>query len=134
MTNRFVLDACALAEFLGSQNCDPALYKRIRTGVIFAPAIIDLETLNTIHKWVRRGSMTVETADGFAENVRDIPIARSGHQPLLPRIWQLRHSITTYDAAYVALAEELDIPLVTCDAKLGGANSHHAKIEVYPTS
>ncbi len=48
------------------------------------------------------------------------------------RAWQLRHAITAYDALYVALDERLDIPLVTCDAKLARSNGHTAKIELYP--
>jgi predicted nucleic acid-binding protein len=50
---------------------------------------------------------------------------------LLPRIWELRHNVTAYDAAYVALAEILAVPLVTCDARLAAAPRHAAKIEVF---
>jgi len=42
--------------------------------------------------------------------------------PLLERMWELRSNITAYDAAYVALAERLDSPLITCDAKLTTAS------------
>lgn len=60
------------------------------------------------------------------------PIARSSHRPLTARAWQLRHAISAYDALYVALAETLGVPLVTCDAKLAGSNGHRAEIELYP--
>ena len=53
---------------------------------------------------------------------------------MIQRIWELRHSITPYDAAYVALAERLRVPPVTCDAKLAGSNGHNARIELYPRS
>ncbi|MCP2238704.1 type II toxin-antitoxin system VapC family toxin [Prauserella halophila] len=59
---------------------------------------------------------------------------RSPHRGLIPRVWELRHSITPYDAAYVALAEQLDIPLLTTDARLAGSNGHSAEIELYPVS
>jgi predicted nucleic acid-binding protein len=42
--------------------------------------------------------------------------------PLLDRMWQLRSNVTPYDAAYIALAERLGGPLITCDAKLAGAS------------
>jgi predicted nucleic acid-binding protein len=50
---------------------------------------------------------------------------------LLPRIWELRHNVTAYDAAYLALAETLAAPLVTCDGRLGSAPRHTAKVEVF---
>jgi predicted nucleic acid-binding protein len=49
---------------------------------------------------------------------------------LLPRIWELRHKVTAYDAVYLALAETLVAPLVTCDARLASAPRHAAKVEV----
>lgn len=49
---------------------------------------------------------------------------------LLPRIWELRHNVTAYDAAYLALAEAIDAPLVTCDARLAASTGHEVTIEV----
>jgi predicted nucleic acid-binding protein len=104
------------------------------TGAPAAPEIIDLEFLQTLRRHVRLETMTLETADSAARLLPDVPLARSSHRSLLRRVWELRHSITAYDAAYVALAEELQIPLVTCDSKLAGSNSHKAEIELYPAS
>ncbi len=66
--------------------------------------------------------------------LQEAPIVRVSHRPLLRRAWELRHAISAYDALYVALAELLDVPLITCDAKLGGSNGHQARVEVYPAS
>lgn len=52
---------------------------------------------------------------------QDLALERSPHEPLLPRMWELRRNATAYDAAYLALAEALGAPLVTCDARLVGA-------------
>jgi predicted nucleic acid-binding protein len=41
--------------------------------------------------------------------------------PLLQRRWDLRADVTAYDAAYVALAEQLAAPVLTCDGKLAAA-------------
>ena len=60
----------------------------------------------------------------------DLPVARYRHLPLLPRIWELRHNLTAYDAAYVALAEALRAPLVTRDSKLAASSGHGAVIEL----
>jgi predicted nucleic acid-binding protein len=55
---------------------------------------------------------------------------RYGHEPLLPRIWELRDNLTAYDAAYVALAEGLRAPLITCDKRLANTTGIRASIEL----
>lgn len=57
-------------------------------------------------------------------------IERSPHYDFLLRIWDLRDSVTAYDAAYVTLAEALETPLLTCDGKLARSHGHRAKIEL----
>jgi predicted nucleic acid-binding protein len=60
----------------------------------------------------------------------DLPLRRYPHDFLLPRIWDLRNNLTAYDAAYVALAEALDAPLLTRDRRLAAAAGHRAQIEL----
>jgi predicted nucleic acid-binding protein len=59
-----------------------------------------------------------------------LAVERHAHQDLMPRIWQLRELLTAYDGAYIALAEALDAPLLTCDAKLGRSHGHRAALEI----
>ncbi len=97
---------------------------------LHAPALIDLEVTQVLRRYVARGDMTETQARNAIELMIVFPIDRYGHQPLLRRIWTLRDNLTAYDAAYVALAEALDAPLVTCDAKLAGAAGIRARVEV----
>jgi len=60
----------------------------------------------------------------------NLPLQRHPHDWLLPRVWELRHNLTAYDAVYVALAEALGAPLVTRDARLAAAPGHSARIEM----
>lgn len=62
--------------------------------------------------------------------VLDLPLFRYPHDVLLLRIWERRDNMTAYDGAYVALAEALGAPLVTCDGKIAEARGHHARVEV----
>jgi predicted nucleic acid-binding protein len=64
------------------------------------------------------------------DDLRSLPIRRVPHPPLLERCWELRANLTTYDAAYVALAELIDAPLVTLDARLAEAPGPTCPIEV----
>ena len=63
-------------------------------------------------------------------DLADMPIRRYPHDILLTRVWDLRHSLTAYDAVYVALAEALDAPLITRDRRLAGAAGHGVEIEL----
>ena len=60
----------------------------------------------------------------------DLDLARYPHDALLPRIWALRKNVTACDAAYLALAEALDAPLLTTDEKLARSPGHKARVEV----
>ncbi len=62
--------------------------------------------------------------------LRDFPLRRYPHDVLLERVWQLRHNLTAYDAAYVALAEALDATLLTRDRGLAAAPGHHARVDL----
>lgn len=134
MGQYFVLDASALVEVMGAVAPDPALSRRVRTGRAAAPELVDLEVLSTLRKQVRSGAMNPETADRIVTTLRVFPVERSPHRTLVPRVWELRHSVTSYDAVYVALAEQLGIPLVTTDARLAEFGGHRAEIELYPAS
>ena len=64
------------------------------------------------------------------EDYTDLPLYRYPHAVLLPRIWELRHNFTAYDAAYIALAEAIDSPLITCDRAFA-SRGHRAKVVVF---
>ncbi len=83
--------------------------------------------------WRRHVAARLMPAPRAAEalaDLADLPLQRASHRPLLARIWELRNNVTTYDAAYVALAEVLDAVLVTGDGRLAGAPGLRCVIEV----
>ena len=88
---------------------------------MFAPAHLDAEVISAL-RGMAIGNPTLANAVPRAlAHLVGIPIQRMPIAPMLDRMWQLRDNITPYDAAYVALAEQLDAIVITCDAKLAGA-------------
>ena len=94
---------------------------------LLAPYLIDLE----VTQGLRRIDL-LDSADltETLHRYRSLLIRRFEHLPLLPRIWALRHNLTAYDAAYVALAEATGAPLVTADRKLSSTPGHRAEVVV----
>ena len=87
---------------------------------LHAPHLIDVEVAQV----VRRFCATRESSEERGEEALD------PHTVLLPRIWELRHNVTAYDGAYIALAEALSAPLLTRDEPLSKAPGHEAFIEL----
>lgn len=117
-----VVDTSAVLAALVSRPPEPTLLQRLADdGDLHAPHLIDIEILNALRGLVRSGQLSQDRAQDVRTDVEELAITRYGHQPLADRVWALRHNLTAYDAAFVALAEALEVPLVTCDARLANA-------------
>jgi predicted nucleic acid-binding protein len=96
---------------------------------LHAPHLIDVEVAQTLRRLALGGDLVERRALQALDDFRGIRIERHPHGDLVRRAWQLRAALTAYDAMYVALAEALDSPLVTCDARLARAHGHRAVIQ-----
>ena len=83
--------------------------------------MLDAEFVRGLRHLEQRGELTEPQASFGLDYLRALPIRRHGMEILAPRMWHLRNNVTTYDAAYVALAELLALPLLTADARLAAA-------------
>ena len=91
----------------------------------------DVEFLHVLRWLCGRGALTDHQAEQALRNFARLAIRRYSHVPLTGRIWELRAHLTAYDAAFVALAEILDVPLLTMDRKLARAHGPRVTIECF---
>ena len=128
-----VVDASALLEVLLGTATGARLEDRLLSQgeSLHAPHLLDVEVAQVLRRYAAAGELTPERGLEALMDLADFPVYRYPHDALLPRIWELRHNVTAYDAAYLALAESLAAPLVTCDARLRSAPQHSALVEVY---
>ncbi len=126
-----VIDAsvCVVALSDDSKAGDRAR-RRLRDENLAAPELIDLEVASVLRKLVSAGLVPPRRADLALADLISLPMDRARHRPLLPRVWQLKDNVTAYDAAYVALAEALDVPLLTADTRLAAAPGPRCVIEL----
>ena len=125
-----VADASILVAAL--LRAEPGLAERVllQGAEIHAPHLVDLELLSAARKLTNGGQITVRQAEDLLRDFQDMRLIRYPHALVMSRAWQLRANLTPYDAAYIALAELLDAPLLTRDRRLANAPGHNARIEV----
>ncbi len=126
-----VVDALVLAVALGDDNQQGAAARaRLRGEVLAAPELIDPEVLSILRRSVASGASTERRGADAMEDLINMPLRRAAHRPLLSRCWELRHNLTCYDACYVALAETLDVALLTADGRLARAPGLRCAVEL----
>jgi len=126
-----VVDASVVVEVLLGTSAGRAAEGRLfdRRAELHAPHLLDVEVAQVLRRYGASRDFTPGRGAEAIADLADLPITRHEHVLLLPRIWQLRHNLTAYDAAYVALAEALDATLLTRDAKLARA-AGRVRVEV----
>lgn len=126
-----VLDASAVIELLLQTPAGRRVADRIEdhAAALHAPCLVDLEVAQVLRRLVRAHLLDGDEATDAFSDLRGLAIRRHAHEPLIDRIWELRHDLTAYDACYAALAEALGAVLVTCDEAISGVRSLTARVE-----
>ncbi len=127
-----VVDASAALEVLlrtpAAASVERLLFAPGQT--LHAPHLIDIEVAQVLRRYAIKGQLSAARCREALADLADLPLAKYPHDFLLARIWELRDNLTAYDAAYVALAEALDAPLLTRDRRLAFASGYRAHIEL----
>lgn len=126
-----VVDASVIVEAITVEQPGGPIRTRLSTQTFLcAPHLLDAEVVQSLRGLVVGGLLTARDAELSLGDFESMPIERHSIEPLLRRMWRLRHNLTAYDAAYVALAEALSMPFLTCDRRIAGAPGLRCKVEV----
>ena len=121
-----VLDSSAAVEWLLGLPLAGAVADRIVSAdSLHAPALLDIEVAHVVRRYTTAGEIEDRVGERALLALADLDVVRYTHELLLPLIWRLRHNLTAYDAAFVALASVLDAPLVTLDGRVAQAPWPH---------
>lgn len=132
---RLVVDGSAVvAVQLDAEESGTWLARRLESAELYAPALLAFECSNVFRRHELGGLISPDQAAQAHADLTDLLIALFPYEALAQRIWRLRKNLSSYDAAYVALAEALDVPLVTLDRRLAEAPGIRCRAELRPAA
>lgn len=125
-----VVDASAALEVLLQTPAAPRIEARLFAPgeTLHSPHLLDLEVVHVLLRYEAARVIDTQRGQEAIDDLTAWPLTRYAHDLFLTRIWALRHNLTAYDAAYVALAETLQVTLVTRDTRLAASVGHGATI------
>jgi predicted nucleic acid-binding protein len=129
-----VIDASVVVAVLADAEHAPWAEAQLSTRgadrSLWVPHLIDAEVGQALRREVAAGRLGEGRADAALLDLVRMPLRRIGHIGLIQRAWELRHNFSFYDGLYAALAEGLDVPLVTLDRRLARAVGDATKVAV----
>jgi len=130
-----VVDASVLANVVGDDGEDGVLARDLVRGHdLSVPDLADVEVVSVLRRrWLAR-TMTAGRFSDALDDLVALPADRYPVLPFMPRAYELRANVSPYDATYVALAEQLQCPLLTADRRLASAPGPRCAITVVGTT
>ena len=126
-----VVDAAAVVDALTAVGGSDGLRAALASEELHAPALLDFEVVSALRGLTLSGKISATRAEDVLTDFEDLPIHRwPAGDALRRRAFSLRHNLSAYDAAYIALAEALECPLLTRDARLARSTGHTARVVV----
>ena len=127
-----VVDASAVVDVLLQTEAGIRIAERLFAPgeTLHVPHLIDIEVAHALRRAWLQGLIDATRAKEGLDDLAAWPLIRYPHDLFLSRVWSLRHNVTAYDAVYIALAETLEVTLITCDTRLASSSGHDVIIEV----
>lgn len=114
-----VVDSSAVVAALVDSGSEGDWAEEVLSGrTLYAPHLLHAEVANVLRRLELVRQITASHATAAYEDLQQLEIELFPFEPFAERIWALRHGVSGYDAWYVALAEVLEFPLATLDARL----------------
>lgn len=127
-----VVDASVLAPVVADGGSQGRRFReRLRHESVAGPDLLRIEVVSVLRRHTGRGRLSAQQADAAIDDLLAFPITVYPTAVLLRRTWELRPNVAAYDGCYVALAEALDVPLVTADRRLADAPGLRCEVEVW---
>ncbi|MCC6765620.1 MAG: type II toxin-antitoxin system VapC family toxin [Deltaproteobacteria bacterium] len=118
-----VVDASVLVAATTDAGAAGAWAERVvAEGDILAPHLVLAEAVNILRRLERQRDLTTLEASAAHRDLLDLDLLLVAFEPFAARVWELRRTITSYDAWYVAVAEAFTVPLATLDRRLSRAS------------
>lgn len=125
------MDSAAVVDGLTAIGGTEALRASLAAEELHAPTLLDFEVVSALRGLTLGGHLSVARALDLLTDLDDLPVQRWPFgDALRRRAFQLRDNVSAYDAAYIALAEALECPLLTRDSRLAHSSGHAASIKV----
>jgi predicted nucleic acid-binding protein len=125
-----VIESSAMVDALVGERADPRLLALLADEELHAPALLDFEVAGALRGHTLAGKLDQPRLDEAVEDFGALRIERHQMTGLLGHLLDLRDDFSAYDAAYVVLAQALEAPLVTADAKLREAERAGVEVRV----
>lgn len=126
-----VVDSSAVIDALTGLAGTDELRAYLATEELHAPSLVDFEVVSALRGLTLGGVLSATRAHDLLSDFEDLPIQRWPFADALRRrAFQMRNNVSAYAAAYVTLAEALDCPVLTKDARLSRSTGHSVRIEV----
>jgi predicted nucleic acid-binding protein len=125
-----VIESSAMVDALVDDPADPELLALIAGSDLHAPSLIDYEVANALRGHLLGGKLAEEQLEDATEDFTALHIERYPLSAMIRDVLDLRDNFTVYDAAYVVLAQALEVPLITVDGKLAAARKIGVDVRV----